>query len=135
HSRILFIFYSHIFSFFFFFLMIRRPPRSTLFPYTTLFRSLGTCRLPALASDVRAQAAPRDEDLRAGLRQKATALHPPSRDAGEVSRGKPRAKDQTGPRRLARKLEAPDSSKFHQADRLELPGAAMSREWRAKRCR
>src|SRR5258705_5928411 len=30
HSRILF----------FFFLMIRRPPRSTLFPYTTLFRSV-----------------------------------------------------------------------------------------------
>src|SRR3989454_6915893 len=30
---------DYIFSFFFFFLMIRRPPRSTLFPYTTLFRS------------------------------------------------------------------------------------------------
>src|SRR5256885_11876381 len=28
-------------QFLFFFLMIRRPPRSTLFPYTTLFRSLG----------------------------------------------------------------------------------------------
>src|SRR5437016_7252358 len=28
-------------SILFFFLMIRRPPRSTLFPYTTLFRSLG----------------------------------------------------------------------------------------------
>src|SRR6266446_7743035 len=27
------------FRLFFFFLMIRRPPRSTLFPYTTLFRS------------------------------------------------------------------------------------------------
>src|SRR2546422_11775990 len=27
---------------FFFFLMIRRPPRSTLFPYTTLFRSSAT---------------------------------------------------------------------------------------------
>src|SRR3712207_1618423 len=27
---------------FFFFLMIRRPPRSTLFPYTTLFRSVGS---------------------------------------------------------------------------------------------
>src|SRR5260370_21218106 len=27
---------------FFFFLMIRRPPRSTLFPYTTLFRSYAT---------------------------------------------------------------------------------------------
>src|SRR2546423_12724488 len=32
----IFIFYC-----FFFFLMIRRPPRSTLFPYTTLFRSGG----------------------------------------------------------------------------------------------
>src|SRR5947199_3348588 len=30
---------SHILVFVFFFLMIRRPPRSTLFPYTTLFRS------------------------------------------------------------------------------------------------
>src|SRR5260363_36802 len=29
------------FAFLFFFLMIRRPPRSTLFPYTTLFRSPG----------------------------------------------------------------------------------------------
>src|SRR6266516_6628396 len=27
----------------FFFLMIRRPPRSTLFPYTTLFRSVSRC--------------------------------------------------------------------------------------------
>src|SRR5258706_14585130 len=37
---------------FFFFLMIRRPPRSTLFPYTTLFRSVsieGTERLVARA--------------------------------------------------------------------------------------
>src|SRR5258708_30466126 len=41
----------------FFFLMIRRPPRSTLFPYTTLFRSACTpdaersnsTQLPALA--------------------------------------------------------------------------------------
>src|SRR3712207_7714608 len=30
---------------FFFFLMIRRPPRSTLFPYTTLFRSAMFCRV------------------------------------------------------------------------------------------
>src|SRR5436305_10923388 len=29
-----------LFIFFFFFLMIPRPPRSTLFPYTTLFRSM-----------------------------------------------------------------------------------------------
>src|SRR5256885_15181746 len=38
--------------FFFFFLMIRRPPRSTLFPYTTLFRSLQTGS-SALGPDVR----------------------------------------------------------------------------------
>src|SRR2546422_6027477 len=38
------IFYGEYFyvDFYFFFLMIRRPPRSTLFPYTTLFRSI--CR-------------------------------------------------------------------------------------------
>src|SRR6266550_7499142 len=30
---------THEYSIFIFFLMIRRPPRSTLFPYTTLFRS------------------------------------------------------------------------------------------------
>src|SRR6266704_4723215 len=33
-------FYIKLYNIFFFFLMIRRPPRSTLFPYTTLFRSL-----------------------------------------------------------------------------------------------
>src|SRR6266545_3531441 len=31
---------THLVFSFFFFLMIRRPPRSTLFPYTTLFRSI-----------------------------------------------------------------------------------------------
>src|SRR3712207_9384170 len=49
---------------YFFFLMIRRPPRSTLFPYTTLFRSevgaAGGDRLEVLADAV--------EDLRDGVR-------------------------------------------------------------------
>src|SRR2546427_8661263 len=37
----LFLYFDRSLSFrIFFFLMIRRPPRSTLFPYTTLFRSL-----------------------------------------------------------------------------------------------
>src|SRR5260221_4085652 len=40
----------------FFFLMIRRPPRSTLFPYTTLFRSLG---VPRRRRDRRARSARR----------------------------------------------------------------------------
>src|SRR5256885_13072721 len=33
------VLHSKSINYFFFFLMIRRPPRSTLFPYTTLFRS------------------------------------------------------------------------------------------------
>ena len=36
---------------FFFFLMIRRPPRSTLFPYTTLFRSSEVLLLAELSLD------------------------------------------------------------------------------------
>src|SRR3712207_7663623 len=36
---------------FFFFLMIRRPPRSTLFPYTTLFRSWSIKNLKYNKSD------------------------------------------------------------------------------------
>src|SRR2546422_7864002 len=42
----------------FFFLMIRRPPRSTLFPYTTLFRSPDAVALPP--------GRPRPDDLARG---------------------------------------------------------------------
>src|SRR2546422_7033841 len=34
-----------------FFLMIRRPPRSTLFPYTTLFRSIGRRHVQVVAGE------------------------------------------------------------------------------------
>src|SRR6266436_638423 len=48
---ILIFFVYFLFFVFFFFLMIRRPPRSTLFPYTTLFRPWRSatpgCRSPA----------------------------------------------------------------------------------------
>src|SRR5438270_13247655 len=40
---------------FLFFLLIRRPPRSTLFPYTTLFRSQGV--LPVIGADERGSGA------------------------------------------------------------------------------
>src|SRR6266496_6829992 len=48
----------------FFFLMIRRPPRSTLFPYTTLFRArrAATPRVRGLAPSRRRQAVPRSEE-------------------------------------------------------------------------
>src|ERR1039457_5699084 len=47
----------YVFCFFFFFLMIRRPPRSTLFPYTTLFRSVvrGGAAVPGEQSGRHAQ--------------------------------------------------------------------------------
>src|SRR5256885_14118294 len=54
--------------------MIRRPPRSTLFPYTTLFRSLDT-RLHGASS---ALALGNDED-RVVARNGADDLHPPDR--------------------------------------------------------
>src|SRR2546430_7573569 len=38
---------------FFFFLMIRRPPRSTLFPYTTLFRSRRSAATSAAWAPIR----------------------------------------------------------------------------------
>src|SRR5438309_6289177 len=41
HVLLPYIYATYNYSFFFF-LMIRRPPRSTLFPYTTLFRSACT---------------------------------------------------------------------------------------------
>src|SRR5256885_7585091 len=56
--------YSCSSSFLFFFLMIRRPPRSTLFPYTTLFRSLGL--LGAVAA-VLLRGMPNDVFFKVGL--------------------------------------------------------------------
>src|SRR2546427_9592632 len=38
---------------YFFFLMIRRPPRSTLFPYTTLFRSIHIQNVPGSMAHIR----------------------------------------------------------------------------------
>src|SRR2546430_5246186 len=52
---------------YFFFLMIRRPPRSTLFPYTTLFRS--TCDFSSLLPD-------RNSAIR--TKKNVTAINPPS---------------------------------------------------------
>src|SRR2546422_11767361 len=68
--------------FMFFFLMIRRPPRSTLFPYTTLFRSLhasgGEIRLcPAVVAHTDDDCAVRHgRDVRAhGRDRKSTRLN------------------------------------------------------------
>src|SRR5260370_41977118 len=48
-----------LFVWFFFFLMIRRPPRSTLFPYTTLFRSYELATNAVVDLDFSGQLAPK----------------------------------------------------------------------------
>src|SRR5258708_10391067 len=68
--------------------MIRRPPRSTLFPYTTLFRSVrpgaGAARAHARAPEARPHRRPRlllriddtdDADVLRGLDRKSTRLN------------------------------------------------------------
>src|SRR2546426_6459911 len=75
---------------FFFFLMIRRPPRSTLFPYTTLFRSLvlrmlfwhggGGERLPQARGNVESQRPDRRRDERVDQEYKRRDLDGGQRD-------------------------------------------------------
>src|SRR5439155_15266433 len=61
--------------FYFFFLMIRRPPRSTLFPYTTLFRSkLVDERLKAKLAE--AKDADLDAKIGAKVDEKAAQFQP-----------------------------------------------------------
>src|SRR3712207_8290313 len=70
----------------FFFLMIRRPPRSTLFPYTTLFRS------PSASQSAR----PRKEMYRCRTSGRAAGLLHPTLRAGEhPRRDSPRSEEHT----------------------------------------
>src|SRR6478752_8184577 len=61
--------------FFVFFLMIRRPPRSTLFPYTTLFRSHIPAALRALRRWHAVRAAARRDRDRKSTRLLQSRLH------------------------------------------------------------
>src|SRR5438876_11133034 len=75
------MFFAHIIllhSLFFFFLMIRRPPRSTLFPYTTLFRSCDHVEQQQCVSRVRQRKRPghrRRRRLRHDQDRKSTRLN------------------------------------------------------------
>src|SRR6266567_8841640 len=62
---------------FVFFLMIRRPPRSTLFPYTTLFRSAPPGSVPRWRRDPRAGASgsPRPRSRRRRRRSRRSEEH------------------------------------------------------------
>src|SRR3712207_7324942 len=74
----------------FFFLMIRRPPRSTLFPYTTLFRSADPPR-PRAVAPVPAQLAERP-----GLRRLTAPTAPvPRRHPADLTRRRARSEEHT----------------------------------------
>src|SRR3712207_7940566 len=74
-----------------FFLMIRRPPRSTLFPYTTLFRSVGEQRAQDRddLAHHRERTVPRDADL-AGER-----IPPRAESAADAARSEIRSEEYT----------------------------------------
>src|SRR5260370_27649363 len=70
--------------------MIRRPPRSTLFPYTTLFRSLGILRQQRLDD--------RDADAAADIARQAEDCRPLGQDLprqGRESHDAQRGEDET----------------------------------------
>src|SRR3989454_10318006 len=69
------LFIIHLIFLFFFFLMIRRPPRSTLFPYTTLFRSLERERPHACLVEARVRCGPRQAGVGLGVDRKSTRLN------------------------------------------------------------
>src|SRR2546422_8161380 len=83
--------------------MIRRPPRSTLFPYTTLFRSLEGAREPGRQHR-------RAADAQGRLRR---------RRSGE-SVGKPAARDQGAARRRSEEHTSELQSRLHLVCRLLL---------------
>src|SRR2546429_7067835 len=73
-----------IFICFFFFLMIRRPPRSTLFPYTTLFRSWPTStRAASEKSPVDTKQSLLQQPLNRKLRIQLEHPEPPARARSE----------------------------------------------------
>src|SRR3989449_9279030 len=110
----------------FFFLMIRRPPRSTLFPYTTLFRSMDPARagvVPAgRAGEAHAGRLPRGvPGQEAGLARRLPAGAP------AAARGRRNARRARA--RAARPRQLPDPDR---ADvRAVVPGRRAARAPRA----
>src|SRR6266542_1668699 len=99
---------------FFFFLMIRRPPRSTLFPYTTLFRSRRCrprrtrprpprpnqrCRRSAGSPPARSQSRPAGAGAPGGRRKRPAATRPP-RPGASPAAGAARALSYSAPEEL-----------------------------------
>src|SRR3989442_8214345 len=99
----------------FFFLMIRRPPRSTLFPYTTLFRS--PCRPPSPAGG-RPAWSDRGGSWPGARPRAPRGTRDRPRPRGSPAAGLPRAA--IHPRSLVRAIEPVE----HNSPTVERPGVA-----------
>src|SRR2546425_8036996 len=109
-------------SIFFFFLMIRRPPRSTLFPYTTLFRShflfeqavqlfgVGGVGVRAIRGGGNGPPVPAIVPFR-----------PPSVQGAELGHPVQRGLHAAGPRRLEWRARAREPHEQRESTRLEPP--------------
>src|SRR3712207_7042584 len=75
--------------------MIRRPPRSTLFPYTTLFRSSSLVGLPAAGDSDRLDACPCRGGRRRCRRGRADVLSAASSQGGVRRRRSRRSEEHT----------------------------------------
>src|SRR2546422_4044658 len=106
--------------------MIRRPPRSTLFPYTTLFRSQE--QGGPFASHVRGE--PHGADRRAGGRRSDrradTDPRPPAERAASAGRGDPRVQERGRARDLVPQMKRPQA----QPCGLPLPLNVVYLRWR-----
>src|SRR3989442_4922422 len=93
------------YSIFFFFLMIRRPPRSTLFPYTTLFRAHARSKVQVEELHRHGRVPERRRRKRLGLRR---AEKPGARPDRPCGRGDPRRDPVASPRPVAGKTARPE---------------------------
>src|SRR5690348_17578575 len=72
------------------FIVLRRPPRSTLFPYTTLFRSASDPRLPRLPCNIGAGCVPSTRGLwRSGQLDRRDGTHPADRKSTRLNSSHP----------------------------------------------
>src|SRR5256885_4374582 len=89
--------------------MIRRPPRSTLFPYTTLFRSLVVVGAEARNDDVRFPTANRPDDVGENL----VSVPDPQRFGGAFRRSEEHTSELQSPCNLVCRLLLEKKKKIH----------------------
>src|SRR3712207_7444541 len=97
---------------FFFFLMIRRPPRSTLFPYTTLFRSKGS---PQGEKPPRSPRGARGLGVSGGLRWGTDEVLPDGRGDADNRRSEEHTSELQSRQYLVCRLLLEKKKKTHQA--------------------